>query len=70
MHEAVEVELEVRGIGVVGQFTVKPAEGLIVELKLTDPVKSSVLEREIVMDVPEAPVFMLPELAEMVKSPM
>ena len=69
MHEAVEVELGVTGMGLAGQFTDSPAPGVIVELRLTEPAKLNVLVIETVMDVPEAPVLKLPELAEIVKSP-
>jgi hypothetical protein len=70
MHEAVEVELGVIGMAFVGQSIVKPADGLVNELRLTEPAKLNVLVREIVMDVPVAPTLKLPELAEIAKSPM
>jgi hypothetical protein len=70
IHEAVEVELGVNGTTLVGQSIVKPAAGLVDELRLTEPAKLNVLVREIMMDVPVARALKLPELAEIPKSPM
>lgn len=69
IQEAVEVELGVTGMELGGQFTDSPAPGVIVEPRLTEPAKLNVLVIETVIDVPEAPVLKLPELAEIMKSP-
>jgi hypothetical protein len=69
MHDAVEVALGVNGMAPVGQTTFKPVDGPTAALRLTEPAKLKVLVRETVMDEPEVPVLILPELAEIVKSP-
>lgn len=70
MHEAVEVELGVIDMALVGQSIVSPADGLVNELRLTEPAKLNVLVREIVMEVPVAPALKDPELDEIAKSPI
>ena len=69
VHDATNVALAVNGTALVEQTTFKPVDGPTTALKLTEPAKLNVLVREIVMDAPGAPTLMLPELAEMVKSP-
>ena len=69
MHDAVEVELEVSGIGLAEQSAFKPIEGLVAALMLTEPAKLNLLVSETVMEVPEAPVLKLPEVAEIAKPP-